>query len=150
MERLLYLRQVPLFGQLSLDQLEAINQILSEAHYVKGEVICREGEIGRELYVLVEGEVDVFKRYDTDHPVRLATQSPIGCFGEMAVLCDEPRSATVVASQDARILTLHDSRVKELIFEMPEIAFDFFRVLTTRLNTANRRFEELVQSARAG
>ncbi len=150
MERLLYLRQVPLFSQLSLDQLEAINQILSEADYVKGEVICREGEIGRELYVLVEGEVDVFKRYDTDHPVRLATQSPIGCFGEMAVLCDEPRSATVVASQDARILTLHDSRVKELIFEMPEIAFDFFRVLTTRLNTANRRYEELIQSARAG
>jgi CRP-like cAMP-binding protein len=67
----------------------------------------------------------------------------------MAVLCDEPRSATVVASEDARILTLQDSRVKELIFEMPEIAFDFFHVLTTRLNTANRRYEELVQSARA-
>ena len=112
-------------------------------------MICREGEIGRELYVLVEGEVDVFKHYDSDQPVRLATEAPISCLGEMAVLCDEPRSATVVASQDTRVLTLQDSRVKELIFEMPEIAFDFFRVLTNRLNTANRRYEELVQSVRA-
>jgi CRP-like cAMP-binding protein len=65
----------------------------------------------------------------------------------MAVLCDEPRSATVVASRDAQLLTLEATRVKELIFEMPELAFEFFRVLTTRLNSANRRFEKLVQAA---
>ena len=147
MERLLYLRRVPLFSQLTLEQLEAIDRILSETRYLKNEVICREGEIGSELYVLITGEVDVFKNYGTDNAVRLGTQAPVTCFGEMAVLCDEPRSATVVASEDARLLTLDGTRVKELIHEMPEIAFDFFRVLTTRLNSANRRFEELARSA---
>ena len=146
MERLLYLRRVPLFSQLTLEQLEAINRNLSEARYLRDEVICREGAIGSELYVLISGEVEVFKNYDGDPRVHLSTQTPINCFGEMAVLCDEPRSATVVASRDAQLLTLEASRVKELILEMPELAFEFFRVLTTRLNSANRRFEELVQS----
>ncbi len=146
MERLLYLRRVPLFSQLTLEQLEAINRVLSEARYLKNEVICGEGDIGSELYVLIVGEVDVFKNYGTAQAVHLGTQVPVTCFGEMAVLSDEPRSATVVASEDARLLTLNAARVKELIFEMPEIAFDFFRVLATRLNTANRRYEELAQS----
>ena len=149
MERLLYLRRVPLFSQLTLEQLEAINRNLSEARYLRDEVICREGAIGSELYVLISGEVEVFKNYDGDPRVHLSTQTPVDCFGEMAVLCDEPRSATVVASRDAQLLMLEAPRVKELIFEMPEIAFEFFRVLTTRLNAANRRFEELVQATQA-
>ncbi len=146
MERLLYLRRVPLFSQLTLEQLEAIDRILSEARYLKDEVICQEGEIGSELYVLIDGEVDVYKNYGTEQAVRLTTQLPVSCFGEMAVLCDEPRSATVVASEDARLLTLDGARVKELIYEMPEISFDFFRVLTLRLNEANQRYQDLVGS----
>ncbi len=100
--------------------------------------------------MLIDGEVDVYKSYGTEQAVRLATQSPVTCFGEMAVLCDEPRSATVVASEDARLLTLDGARVKELIYEMPEICFDFFRVLTERLHTANQRYEELARSAQRG
>ncbi len=147
MERLLYLQRVPLFSQLSLEQLEAIDRILSEARYLKDEVICQEGEIGHELYVLISGEVGIFKDDRTEQEVCLGTQAPVTCFGEMAVLCDEPRSATVVASEDARLLTLNGARVKELIFEMPEISFDFFRVLTLRLKEANQRYQELAGSA---
>lgn len=146
MERLLYLQRVPLFSQLTLEQLEAIDRILSEARYLKGEVICQEGEIGNELYVLIAGEVGVFKGYGTEQAVCLTTQAPVTCFGEMAVLCDEPRSATVVANEDARLLTLDGGRVKELIYQMPEISFDFFRVLTMRLNEANQRYQDLVGS----
>jgi HEAT repeat protein len=147
MERMLYLRRVPLFSQLTLDQLDAINRILSESRYVKDEVICREGDIGSDLYVLIDGEVEVFKGYETDQPLRLATLSPVSCFGEMAVLSDEPRSATVVASREARLLTLEGERLKELILHMPEIAFDFFGVLTGRLRSADERYEELARRA---
>ena len=146
MERLLYLQRVPLFSQLTLEQLEAIDRILSEARYLKDEVICQEGEIGNELYVLIAGEVGVYKGYGTKQAVCLTTQTPVTCFGEMAVLCDEPRSATVVANEDARLLTLDGGRVKELIYQMPEISFDFFRVLTMRLNESNQRYQDLVGS----
>ena len=71
MDRLLLLRRVPLFAQLTLDQLEAINAIILETHYVDGEVICKEGELGDDLFVLAEGEVDVFRNYGTDKQIRL-------------------------------------------------------------------------------
>ena len=147
MERLLYLRRVPLFSQLTLDQLEAINQILSESSYVRDEVICREGEIGSELYVLVDGEAQAFRNWETDEQLTLSTMQPVTCFGEMAVLSDEPRSATVVASADSRLLTLQGPRLKELIYQMPEIAFDFFSVLTQRLRGADQRYEALARGA---
>ena len=144
MERLLYLRRVPLFSQLNLDQLDAIDRILSEQSFLSGEVICREGELGKDLYVLIDGEVEVFRNYQADGQLRLGSQLPVTCFGEMAILADLPRTATVVSSRESRLLTLHGDRLKELIIQMPEIAFDFFRVLAERLQNADVRLEALV------
>ena len=142
MDRLLLLRRVPLFARLTLDQLEAINVIISEAHYVDGEVICSEGDLGDDLYVLAEGEVDIFRNFGTDRQIRLGGQSPVSCFGEIAVLSNTPRSATVVATRKARLLRLQGTRLKELVMQMPEISFDFFQVLTDRVRAADQRFED--------
>lgn len=146
MERLLHLRRVPLFARLTLDQLEAITRILSEARYPAGETICREGEIGAELYVLIEGEVAIYRDFEGLRPLQLGTQVPVSCFGEMAVLSDEPRSATVVTLQESRLLVLEGGRLKELIYQMPEIAFDFFAVLTARLRAADARYARIARS----
>ena len=150
MERVLHLRRVPLFSQLMLEQLEAINRMLSEAQYADGEVICREGEIGSELYLLISGEVEIFRNHGTPEQVSLARERPVTCFGEMAVLSDEPRNATVVAHRDVHLLTLEATRVKDMILETPEIAFEFFRVLTSRPTATNQRFERLARSIREG
>ena len=147
MERLLQLRRVPLFSPLTLDQLEAIDQILSEERYLKDEIIFREGEIGSDLFVLVHGEVDVIKNHGTDAALRLSTLAPVSSVGEMAVLSDAPRSATVVAAKDTSLLKLQGDRLKELIYQMPEICFDFFRVLTTRLREADERFASLASQS---
>ncbi|HXE73919.1 MAG TPA: HEAT repeat domain-containing protein [Candidatus Nitrosotenuis sp.] len=142
MERLLVLRKVPLFAHLNLEQLEAISQIMTEVQYLEGEVIFREGDLGDQLYILVEGEVRVVKNYGTPQELHLTTLKAVSYFGEMAILDDEPRSATVVASRDARLLSLQGERLKELIFQMPEIAFEIFRVLTARIRTADQRLLE--------
>ena len=60
-------------------------------------------------------------------------------FGEMAILDGAPRSATVVAGTDARLLKLNGERLNELILQTPEIAFELFRVLTQRIRTAEER-----------
>ncbi len=147
MERLLYLRQVPLFGQLTLDQLATIDEVLVEETYIADEVICREGELGSDLYILFEGEVEIVKNFGSPRPVRLHRQVAVTCFGEMAILADEPRSATVVATSDCRLLSLSGARLKELIMQTPEISFDFFRVLTDRLRLADTRMERMVANS---
>jgi HEAT repeat protein len=139
MERLLALRQIPLFAQLSLDQLEAVNRIAKEVVFLPNEVIVKEGDPGGELYLLIEGSVRIFKGYETPSATELGAMRAVAYFGEMAVLDDALRSATIVASDHVRLLALDGGSIKELILEMPEIAFEIFRVLTQRVRSAEAR-----------
>ncbi|MBI3929849.1 MAG: HEAT repeat domain-containing protein [Armatimonadetes bacterium] len=143
MERLLVLRKVPLFAQMTLEQLEAINQLLSEEEYLEGEVVFREGDVGDELYIVVEGEVTIVKSYGTAEELVLVKLGPGTYFGEMAILDDEPRSATVYCSKNSRLMVLKGEQLKELVFQMPEIAFEIFKVLTARIRSADTRLNEM-------
>ena len=139
MERLLALKQVPLFENLSLEQLDALLRTTEEQDYLDGELICREGERGDSLYLLLEGSVDVFQGYGTNGQQRINRLEAINYFGEMASLVDTPRAATVVAVGSCSLLTLEAAALKELILQMPEISFEIFRVLTARLKAAEDR-----------
>jgi len=139
MERLLALKQVPLFSNLSLEQLEAVQQITTEVEYVSDEVIMREGDPGGELFLLIEGSVRVYKGFGTGNETLLSTMQAVSYIGEMATLDDEPRSATVVAAEASRLLLLEGGSLKELILQMPEISFEIFRVLTARVRAAEAR-----------
>jgi CRP/FNR family cyclic AMP-dependent transcriptional regulator len=101
--------------------------------------VVREGEPGSQLYLLLEGEVDVV----VDHGLaseRIVNQlAAVSWFGEMAVLDDETRTATVVVTKDARLASLAGDRLKELILAMPEISFEIFRELIARVRRAERR-----------
>ena len=142
MQRLLALKQVDLFSNLSLEQLDALHQATREAEYVPGEVIFREGAPGKELFLLLEGSVDIVKGHGGRDELLLSRLSAVDYFGEMAILVDEPRSATAVAASHCRMLTLDGRSFKELILQIPEIAFEIFRVLTTRVRRAEQRLSE--------
>jgi HEAT repeat protein len=139
MERLLALKQVPLFSQLSLEQLEAVQQISSEVEYLANEIIVKEGEPGGELYLLIDGKVRIYKGYGTLGETLLSSVNAISYFGEMAALDDQPRSATVVAAERSRMLRLDGESLKELIRQMPEISFEIMRILTGRVRRAESR-----------
>ena len=133
MERLLLLREVPLFAQLSLQQLEAINHLMTESHYLVDEVVFREGEPAGELYLLVEGRARVVTDHATPDEVILNALEAPAYFGEMAILDDQPRSATVVTTEDARVLALGGESFKDLMLQQPEIVFEICRELTARV-----------------
>ncbi len=139
MERLLALKQIPLFSHLSLEQLEAVNRIAKEVVCLPDEVIVQEGDPGGELYLLIEGRVRVVKNYGRPDETELTPLTALSYFGEMAVLDDAPRSATNVAVGRPRLLSLDGGSLKELILEMPEIAFVILRVLTRRVREAESR-----------
>ena len=139
MERLLALKQISLFNGLSLDQLEAVHQVTTEVDYLEGEVIMREGEHDDQLYLLLEGRVRVYKNYGTANPTVLNELEAVTYIGEMAVLDGEPRSASIVASQHCRLLSLNGTSLRELVLQMPEISFEIFRVLATRVRVAESR-----------
>jgi CRP/FNR family transcriptional regulator/CRP/FNR family cyclic AMP-dependent transcriptional regulator len=139
MEPLLALKEISLFTNLSLDQLEAVHQITTEVEYLADEVIMREGDRGDQLYLLLEGRVRMFKNYRSLDEMQLNEQSAVSYFGEMAVLDGEPRSASIVTVEKSRMLSLDGNSLRELLMQMPDISFEIFRVLAGRVRAAEGR-----------
>ena len=113
MERLLALQRVPLFSALSLEQLEAVLRVAEERAYTANEVVCREGDPGGDLYLLMEGAVEIYENYG-EPTERLLNTMPTGSyFGEMAILDNEVRSATAVAARPSRLMVVRISRQRK-------------------------------------
>ena len=128
----------------SLEQLDALLQATEGQEYLDGEIICREGERGDSLYLLIDGTVDIVKGHGTPEELRLARLEAVNYFGEMAILDDRPRSATVVVTAEARLLTLSGESFQDLMLQMPEISFEICRSLSSRvrgLEAEHRRTE---------
>jgi HEAT repeat protein len=131
-EKVLFLKTVPLFAGLDGEELAALADIALEQEYQPGEIIFDQGQIAHHLYVIVRGKVEVFYRAGSiAHPVAVLGEKE--CFGEMAILDDEPRSATVRAAELTLALKVDRENFYELIHERPQVSFAIFKILTSRL-----------------
>ncbi len=133
LEKMMLVRNVPMLRQLEPDDLEQIIDIAHEQRFKPGQDICREGEAGDNVYLLVRGEVEVYTG-GQDQPKRLlSTLSGGACIGEMAVFSDAPRSATVRAMTKTRTLVLPGDEFKALLLARPAIAQSIIEQLVVRL-----------------
>lgn len=104
------IRRVPLFGGCGRRDLQAIAGIADELSWPEGTAIARQGEKGREFFVIVDGSAEV--RVDGQ---KVATLGVGDYFGEMALLTDEPRTATVTATSRVRGLVIVDRAFARLL-----------------------------------
>jgi len=141
MEKLLALKQVPLFAHFSLEQLEAVARASRERVQLPGDVLMHEGDLGGELFLVLSGRVHVYRGHGTSEQLDLGTLGAGSYVGEMAIFDDKPRSATVIAEGETRMLVLAGDRLKELILQTPEMSFQIFHVLTTRIREVEARLE---------
>ncbi len=141
-EKVLFLKSAPLFAHLDSEELAALADIAPEKDFGPGEVIFEEGQPAHHLYILARGKVEVFRRVDsTEYP--LATLGEKECFGEMAILDDEPRSASVKALEATQVLKIDRESFRELITERPQISFAIFKILTGRIRQRNLEIEHV-------
>lgn len=132
------LRAVQVFAPLSDEELELLRPALSIRECAIGDVLMAEGEPGDELYVLLSGEVKVVAGHRTDEEAVVATMSPVEVFGEISLLSGEPRSATVLATDTCRFLTLTQRGLEDVLLEHPSICL-------TLLHDAYRRLVNLTK-----
>src|SRR5690349_14607928 len=112
-----YFQAIPLFHDASKRGLRAIVQATTEVEVASGRVMGREGDTGRELYVLVSGSARVSR-----NGRRLAELMPGDFFGELAFLSHAPRTATVTAAEDCRVLILGPRELGGLLSTEPSLA----------------------------
>jgi ATP:ADP antiporter, AAA family len=128
-ERVIFLRRVPLFAALSPQELEPIAAVVEEYLFPEGETLAARGEFGDALYVIASGEVEVQGADGQE----LAVRGPGDFIGEMAVILSKPRSASLVARSDVRVLELRKPALEAILRERPETALAMMRVLCERL-----------------
>lgn len=133
MDRLVFLRRVPLFDDLDMHDLKRIAAIASERYYTDGETITEQGDLGDEMYIIVAGEVRVMARSEDDQSHELARRQPGEVVGEMSIISQEPRMASLVAVGSVRTLTVDQKQFEGILRERPETALAVIRVLCARL-----------------
>ncbi len=131
MDMVFLLKAVPLLSDLSGEQLLPVADILQTVHVEAGDLVFAEGQPGNHLYVILEGEVDVLR--GTEQVARLGIKE---CFGEMALLDQSPRSASVRARVDCELLAIARDDFQDLLDMHPALARGVIRVMTQRLRVA--------------
>jgi CRP/FNR family transcriptional regulator len=124
------LQRVPLLAGLERKDLERLSRSFRERSFVEGDAITREGEEGVGFFVIVEGSASV-----NVHGELKAALGPGDAFGEMALIDQGPRSATVVAATDVRCLALTAWEFRPFVEEHPSVAWSMLETLARRLRS---------------
>ena len=130
--RLNWLKQTDLFSGCGSDSLEVISSFMEERSYLASELICEKGVDSSEVFLLVDGQAVVHS--SEDGQIDQVSLEPGACFGEMAILADQPRSATVVAGKNGAQTLVLDGRVfREALLKQPTIGMELLKTLSKRL-----------------
>lgn len=137
------LRRIPMFSKIEPAKLKLLAFTSERLSYSDGDVLCRQGDEGDAAFVIIEGTAEVSIETDKG-PLRVATLGDHDLVGEIALLCDVPRTATVTASGPLEALRITKELFYQLIAEFPEIAVEIMRELAHRLERANAQLREAV------
>lgn len=138
------LRRVPLFAQLGDDDLARVAAMIRERPYSRNGVIVFEDDPGEALFIVGAGQVKVVLVGEDGREVILAVLGPGDFFGELALIDDEPRSAHVIAMEDARLLVLRRDDFHRALETHPRMALGMLRTLSRRLRRADDQIGSLV------
>ena len=127
------LSQVQLFSACSKQDLSRIAALAEEVEVPAGRVLMRQGDLGREAFVIADGRAKV-----TIRGKRSAKLGPGECFGEMALLHSAPRSATVTAESEMQLFVLSSRQFSALIESVPGVGRRVLAALAERLREAER------------
>jgi CRP/FNR family cyclic AMP-dependent transcriptional regulator len=122
------LKRVPLFASCSKQELDALALVADEIDLREGSTLTREGQPGREFFVLIEGTVEVTR--DGEEIARLGAGD---WFGEIALLTKASRTATVTAASPVRVLVVTDRAFRQVLEATPSIAVKMLERLGERL-----------------
>ena len=138
------LRRVPLFAPIDKARLKLLAFTSQRLSFEADQVLFEQDEAGDTAYVLIDGTADVFVKAGP-REVKVATVGRYDFVGEIAILCDVPRTATVRTTSRVEALVIEKDQLLELLRNFPDIAIAMIRELALRLNQTNQNLAALAQ-----
>ena len=137
------LRNIPLFAKIELSKLKLLAFTSERLTYSQDEILFSQGDAGDAAYIIIDGEADIVVN-TPGGPLVIATLKQNEIVGEIAILCDVPRTATVRAKTELTTLRISKELFFNLTIEFPEIAVEIMRELAHRLEQTTTKLREAV------
>src|SRR6185436_18434114 len=137
------LRTVPIFSELSDDDIERMAKLAVRRRYPKDTVVFFENEEGDFFFNIIDGRIKVTIIGDDGREVILSVLGPGDFFGEMALLDNEPRSASAIAAEETQLLCLHRTDFQTVLTDNRSITSALIKILSARLRHANHQISTL-------
>jgi len=131
------LRKIPLFSKIDPSKLKLLAFTSERLNYSGGQNLFKQGDPGDAAYIIMEGEADVIVNAPPGELV-VATVKRNDLVGEIAILCDVPRTATIRAKGSLSTLVISKDLFFRLVTEFPEMAIEIMRVLAERLEITTK------------
>lgn len=138
LERILLLREIPIFADLSPEDLKRVAEIAREEWYPQNTAIFRQGDEGDMMFVIVDGNLQIIRTVNGADQV-LAQRGPGDFVGEMAIIESAPRSATLLTKTDVRVLAIDGETFKGILRERPDVSFAVLRSVSRRLREMSEK-----------
>jgi len=127
------LRSIPIFAKIEPAKLKLLAFTSERLQFMGGDEVCRQGDVGDAAYIILDGQADIL--VDTPGgPLKVATVGRNDIIGEIAILCDVPRTATVTASTDLTTLKVSKDNFFQLLTQFPQIGIEVMHELASRLH----------------
>jgi CRP-like cAMP-binding protein len=139
------LRQIPLFANIDTAKLKLLCFASERLTYTAGQILISQGDVGDAAYIIVDGEAEVLVGSPAG-PLKVAVLKRNDIVGEIAILCDVPRIATVKAASELVTLKITKDVFLRMLTDFPEMGLEIMRVLADRLAKTTAELQE----ARAG
>lgn len=140
-EKILLLKEIEIFSGLIPSELAAIASVTKELDYPEERVVIKQNNVGETVFLIIEGRVQVIMEQADGQEVVLDHIEAGGAFGEMALIDDAPRSATIRTIEPCKFLILHKQEFKETAMEFPRIALQICSVLSRRIRDLHGKFQ---------
>jgi len=137
------LRNIPLFAKIELSKLKLLAFTSERLTYSQDEILFSQGDAGDAAYIIIDGEADIVVN-TPGGPLVIATLKQNEIVGEIAILCDVPRTATVRAKTELTTLRISKELFFNLTIEFPQIAVEIMRELAHRLEQTTTKLREAV------
>ncbi len=144
-----FLRKLPLFAELKDDDLEKVSQLVHPVKLLDHAMLFEEGSLGDAAYFIQEGQLEVLKK-SNNREVLITVRGPGDVIGEIALVADTPRTASVRARGDTSLVAINREQLRELLHVSPSVAASMFDTVLARWQATQSQLRHSEKMAQLG